>query len=138
MPLKSICYKYINNYVNIPPLSTLFSGSCFITLIPLDFQMRSILEWIKRLGYRLIPTYRPICICTRSLPNNSCSYYFITFKRLECTCFMASSPIQSECLRMLSRKSLRSLMEASLMFCLIIGMLSAIRSQKRYRLTLGR
>ena len=47
------------------------------------------------------------------------------------TCFIASSPIQSECFRILSRKSFRSLMEASMMLSLNLGMFLAIFSQNR-------
>lgn len=54
------------------------------------------------------------------------------------TCLMAVSPILSECLRMLSRKSLRSDMETSLMCVRRTGMFSAMMAQKRYCPAFGR
>lgn len=47
------------------------------------------------------------------------------------TCFIAISPILSECLRMLSRKSFRSDMERSLISSRRVGMLSTMTLQKR-------
>lgn len=52
------------------------------------------------------------------------------------TCLIAVSPTLSECFLMLSRKSLRSDMEISLMSSLSLGRFSAIIWQKRYWLTL--
>lgn len=54
------------------------------------------------------------------------------------TCFMAVSPIFSECLRMLSRKSLRSDMETSRIWVRSSGMFSAMMPQNRYWPAWGR
>lgn len=54
------------------------------------------------------------------------------------TCFMAVSPILSECFRILSKKSLRSDMDISFISSRSFGRFSIIIWQKRYWLTLGR
>lgn len=54
------------------------------------------------------------------------------------TCFMAVSPILSECFRILSKKSLRSDMDISFISSRSFGRFSIIIWQNRYWLTLGR
>lgn len=54
------------------------------------------------------------------------------------TCLMAVSPILSECLRMLSRKSFSCIMAVSRICILSLGMFSAMMEQKRYWPALGR
>ena len=54
------------------------------------------------------------------------------------TCFMAVSPILSECFRILSKKSLRSDMDISFISSRSFGRFSIIIWQKRYWLTRGR
>lgn len=54
------------------------------------------------------------------------------------TCFMAVSPILSECFRILSKKSFRSDMDISFISSRSFGRFSIIIWQKRYWLTLGR
>ena len=63
---------------------------------------------------------------------------FHLYSKLRLTCFMATSPMRSECLRMFSKKSLRSDMEASLMLSRNLGMAAHMACEKRYLLTRGR
>ena len=54
------------------------------------------------------------------------------------TCFIATSPMRPECFRMLSKKSLRSDIDASLMLSRSLGIVSHITCENRYLLTRGR
>jgi hypothetical protein len=66
-----------------------------------------------------------------------CSAFIVQFFTAQ-TCLIAISPILAECFRMLSRKSFRSDIDASLILSRILGIVWHIACENRYLLTRGR
>lgn len=106
------------------PESELVQGRTYSTrnqyqeLVP-QCSTRNYNIFITITGTKCVRSYAHVCECV-------------------CTCLMAISPILSECLRMLSKKSRSCVIAVSLMCVLSLGIFSAIMEQNRYWPALGR